>query len=661
MSDLGFSPSTTKATVRGLCLVALMLFTAALAYLPGLTGGFAFDDYPNILHNSAITDGDMSLGSLAQVAWSGAAGPLKRPIAMLSFALNYHSTGHSPLAFKVVNLIIHLVNGLLVLWLAGLILRARANILAKPHNNQLVACALAIGAIWVIHPINLTSVLYVVQRMNSLAAGFSLLAMICYCIGRFRIISGSARGSLLIYFGFPMCITLGALCKENAMLTLPLAAVVESCFFRFRAHSRRDRICLALFLAVIVLIPSVFVCVFLFNQPEWLITRYDSRPFSLVERVLTESRVIWFYVSLVFFPRIGDMGLFHDDFALSVGLFQPTSTIIAVIATVAVVATALASIRRFPMFAFGVLWFGVGHLMESTVLPLELVHEHRNYLPSVGLILGSAVGVVEFSNGVSTRWLPSVVTVCIFLLLGMLTFFRAGDWSDPITLATIEAKRNPRSFRAVYELGRIRYTMFLMGKDEQDYSESIAILEHSLTLDPGAKRPLVELIRLSSRHGGIPKPQWERELVRRYAESPFHGSERSDLNNLVNCRLSGNCQFPPSLLVETYSAALSNSTVSADLRVHLMADLAILYVYELGDFKLAIALLDDAIKLRPRNFNFSATRIDILILYGHFDEARRALDLLNRNTRWEDHAIPLATRIAELERKLRDGRASNNE
>ncbi|MDP6184102.1 MAG: tetratricopeptide repeat protein [Gammaproteobacteria bacterium] len=636
--------------------LVLILALTTLAYWPGLTGGFAFDDYPNILLNPAITDSDLSVTGLANAAWSGVAGPLKRPIAMISFVLNYDTTGGSPLAFKLTNLGIHLLNGLLVFWFAILILRARAALRGAPRIVDLAPCALAVSAIWLIHPLNLTSVLYVVQRMTSLAATFSLLAIICFCLARFRMIGGRPGGNLFLFFGFLTFAAMGALSKENALLVLPLAALTEVCFFRLRTNKPRDRFLLLLFFSVILVIPGAAVCSYLFLHPDWLSSLYEGRPFSLLERGLTETRVLWFYVALLLLPRLKQMALFHDDFAVSAGLFDPMTTVFAVAAVIASIVLAIAWIRRFPMFAYAILWFVIGHAMESTLIPLELVHEHRNYFPSVGLFLGIAVGVVEFARITGARWLPSTAACGSYLVFGALTLLRAGDWSDPVTLASIEVERNPRSFRTVYEFGRIQYGLYLMRHDERDYHNAIATLERSLDLDPSAKRPIVELMKVTYVHGDEPKPAWKEELVRRYADTSFGHTEWVDLHNLVKCHAERECEFPHGTVIEFFAAALSNPTVSQHTRAQLMVDLGIFYVNEVGDYGPAIALLDDAVKIRPREFDFNAVRAEILVLTGRLDEAEEAIDYLGSIDTWDDYFRTPQTRVAELEQMLRGRR-----
>lgn len=633
-----------------------MLLLTALAYSPGLTGGFAFDDYPNILLNKAITDGDMSTDSLAQVVGSGVAGPLKRPIAMLSFAVNYHSTGATPRAFKLTNLVIHLLNGLLVLWLAILILRAHDGVPAVSASANPTVCALAISAIWLVHPLNLTSVLFVVQRMNSLAATFSLLAVICYCLGRFRLVTGHRGGNLLLYTGLLVFTALGVLCKENAVLVFGFAALVEVCFFCFRTNRPRDRQFLIALFVVTVLIPSAALCLYFILHADWFVTQFAGRGFSPLERALTESRVLWFYVSLLLFPRLGQMGLFHDDFVLSSGLFEPLSTAFAVGAIAVALALAIFAIRRFPMVAFSVLWFAIGHAMESTLFPLELVHEHRNYLPGIGLVVGVVAGLDYLGRVVGARWPPVAAALGIFVTFGALTFVRAGDWSDPVTLATIEAERNPRSFRTVYELGRVRYGLYLMGGDERDYAASIAILESSLELDASAKRPLIEMIKLAYKHGDQPKDEWREQLIQRYAETLFHHAEWVDLHNLVACHAEGECAVPHAMVIDLFLAALSNPTVAEHARAQLMVDLAVFYVNEFRDFEPALALLQDAVALRPRDFSFNAAQAEVLVLAGRFDEAESVIAYITANDSWDDYVARPGERVAALEAQLRAGR-----
>ena len=176
-------------------LLALILIGAAV-YAPGLSGDFIFDDYANIVDNSALRPDAVTFKTLISAAVSSDSGPLKRPLASLSFLANYHFFGVSPFSFKMTNLVIHLFNGCLVFWLLRGVL---PRILRQPADTVAIAGLTAI--VWAVHPINLTGVLYIVQRMTSLAATFTLLAMICYVRARARTIDEPARRNLVLWSG----------------------------------------------------------------------------------------------------------------------------------------------------------------------------------------------------------------------------------------------------------------------------------------------------------------------------------------------------------------------------------------------------------------------------------------------------------------------------
>src|SRR5690348_11284510 len=93
-----------------LCFAAGSILLAIVVYFPGLSGGFALDDYTNVVDNTAIAIGDLSWYSLSHAMFSFQAGPTMRPLAMLTFALNAYFTGMDAGAFKATNLVIHLIN-----------------------------------------------------------------------------------------------------------------------------------------------------------------------------------------------------------------------------------------------------------------------------------------------------------------------------------------------------------------------------------------------------------------------------------------------------------------------------------------------------------------------------------------------------------------------
>ena len=125
-------------------------------------------------------------------------------------------------------------------------------------------------------------------------------------------------------------------------------------------------------------------------NPELFLGGYEGRDFDLLQRLLTQARVLFLYLGLLLIPDIRRFGLYHDDLVTSTGLFDPSSTFLAVVAWAVIVVFILWGARRRAPWAFASAWFLVGHGMESTIVPLEQMHEHRNYVPSVGIWIAAA-------------------------------------------------------------------------------------------------------------------------------------------------------------------------------------------------------------------------------------------------------------------------------
>lgn len=423
---------------HSLFFIALILISLAL-YYPGIHGPFVFDDLTSITKNSLLQLTELDSSSLFNVATSGNAGPLKRPVAMLSFALNYYFAGtYEPVAFKLTNIIIHGINTVLLFILSLQILT-----LSPAFKGNKFLFAAAVSLIWCAHPINLTSVLYVVQRMTALSTLFSLSCIILYISARQQqMIKQPPWRSLSLFIGSAASLSLALFSKENAVLVPLFILLIEWLFFSsktpwryFTALATSQRTFIWLSLAVVS--SSFLIWVTGFAEPG-----FSSRPFSMYERVLTESRVICFYLSLIFIPRINAFGLFHDDISISTSLLTPWTTIPSILLITALILTALHYRKKNPLFTFGILWFFIGHLLESTIFSLEIAHEHRNHLPSMGIILAAA-SLLPYLTFNRNKLMTSVAA--ILLILGLITHLRATQWSSYSSLAYHEAKHHPAS------------------------------------------------------------------------------------------------------------------------------------------------------------------------------------------------------------------------
>ena len=99
--------------------VAVTLVVAVLAYSPALHGPVLFDDFPNLIDNPPLHIEGWVFDNWRTAATSSDAGPLLRPVAMLSFAVNYFVSGaFTPFSLKLVNLALHIVTAALIYLLA---------------------------------------------------------------------------------------------------------------------------------------------------------------------------------------------------------------------------------------------------------------------------------------------------------------------------------------------------------------------------------------------------------------------------------------------------------------------------------------------------------------------------------------------------------------
>jgi hypothetical protein len=228
---------------RPLCAGAVLcLLLTVLVYAPGLHGPVIFDDMPNIFENGRMQAVDGFDGrKIAAATWSGDAGPLKRPVSMLTFALNYAATGADVFYFKVTNLAVHLITGLSLGYLTWLLLgayRERQRPDLSPVRQAWLS--LLVAAAWLLHPLNLSPVLHVVQRMTSLCALFTVWGLIFYLLGRERLTrhGRSLAGWSMIGFGLFGFGALAALSKENGALLPFFMILIEALLFDFHCRIR---------------------------------------------------------------------------------------------------------------------------------------------------------------------------------------------------------------------------------------------------------------------------------------------------------------------------------------------------------------------------------------------------------------------------------------
>ena len=359
----------------------LLIILVGLVYSNSLNAIWALDDEPNILQNPQVHIGDLRPLTLFQACFSplhpdanGRPG-LNRPLSYLSFALNWYFGKNSPVGYRAVNIFIHQLNAFfLFLIIRGLLQTPN---MAGRYRGRENSIALAAAAMWALNPIQTQAVVYVVQRMASMSCLFYLVAIWGYMHARAAEQSSRRVFFLLLVVGSFLA-AVGS--KENAVL-LPVAIVLlEFTFFQDMSQPAVRRRFGWIFFLGLGLVLMGGVGLFLGGKLDALLN-YNMRLFSPWERLMTQPRILFFYLTQIFYPTAGRLSIVHDV-EISRSLVDPWVTLPAILGMLGLVGFGFWQMRRRPMLSFAILFFFLNHLIESSIIGLELIYEHRNYLPS---------------------------------------------------------------------------------------------------------------------------------------------------------------------------------------------------------------------------------------------------------------------------------------
>ncbi|MGH8189851.1 MAG: hypothetical protein ACREP2_00205, partial [Rhodanobacteraceae bacterium] len=702
------APATAKAAKRSAwrawlpwVLLAIAVIATAVVYWPGVTGGWVFDDFPNIVDNRAIhiTPGNSTLVAWIDSAISSPASFLHRPLASLTFSVNWYFGGGNPWPFKVTNIVIHLINGVLLYCMLRALLRlmalrssipprlrradpasvgaaeaatgaahvpaadksglpallhvpwkrresvgaaeAATGAASVPATNQsglpallhlpskrresagnglpfiddaaAKRLALLVSVAWLLLPINLMAVLYVVQRMESLCQVFVLAGLWAYLHGRWMMLTADdtrhdRRGFALASAGIVFGTLLGLTSKETAVLLPLFAFLAEAVLLRFRRggavaspraarnpaavgaaeaaidasgaatvsglpartasglpallHGRQtdgdssfgDKRLWTLF-TVTLFVPAVLGFLWLLKAALSPVS-WSGRDFTLGQRLLTEPRVLVDYLHWTIAPNPDVLSLYHDEIVKSTGILAPWTTLGAMLLLAALIAIAVLLRNRRPLVSLGIGWFFAAQLLTATIVPLELVYEQRMYFASIGVLL--ALGALVLGLRWRIRWplLRGFVVFVALLWFALSTNLRAKQWSNPIRLAVAEANRHPESPRAVYEAGRqlliaSNYRQGSILTASWKYLREAAAIPGSSALADQAMIMITD-----HQHHGDDRAYWT-QMTRKLRDQPTRQEDISALISLTNCYGAGICKFDVANLQRAYQAALS--------------------------------------------------------------------------------------------------------
>jgi hypothetical protein len=342
---------------------------------------FIFDDFQNILLNPHIRMTSITPEGIAE-AFKGPC--MTRPLANLSFALNYYFGQYNVQGYHLVNIIIHILNGILLylLFKATLSISNSSTFIdqRKTENHPpdyFPVIPFLAALLWLVHPLHTQSVTYIVQRMNSMAAMFYMLSLLLYIKGRMKQNSKTDRrdhkgatGNQRLYFAGCLLSGILAAGSKETVATLPFFIFLYEWYF-FQdlnpAWAKRHFKWLGCAFILFAVMAAVF-------------------DFTLNQRVLTQFRVVVYFISLLFYPNPGRLNLDYN-FSLSDSLFDPIATLFSLCVIIGLVWLAVYTAKKNRLLSFGIFWFLGNLVIESSLIALEIIYEHRTYLPSMFIFL----------------------------------------------------------------------------------------------------------------------------------------------------------------------------------------------------------------------------------------------------------------------------------
>lgn len=512
---------------RAVVALLLAMVVVVLVFSLGFGGGFIFDDIPNIVENTSLHLHSFDVVNLPYAVYSFQGMYGARSLSMLSFVFDYWHGALDPSVFKRTNLIIHLASVLaLVCFLRLLLLHVQWS------KRQAMVGAILLASWWALHPLQVSSVLYVVQRMQTMVTLFMVLGLLSYlAMRRAQLDDRRSRHFALLVLFFWL---LGIASKEDGIL-LPLYALgLEVMVLHFNAANpvvekmwRRGYQCLV-FLGILLFF-------FVVIPHYWHWDFYPGRDFSSVERLLTQGRILVMYLVQIFLPFPGWLPFYYDDVIVSRSLWQPITTVSAWLLLGALLALGWGLRRRRPIFSLGIWLFFAGHLITSNVVNLELAFEHRNHFPMVGvaLILGD-VGFYCYQ-----RWKirpPIGIGVVCALLLCMTgaTAVRAHAWGEPLRFARWSTQVAPHSTRAWLELCTAYFVRSGDDKKSPFLDQAISTCQQGAELT-NAPTLLSNVVIFKTIKGSVNEADWN-NFLKRLGEVPMSAQNQGilavTLNNL---------------------------------------------------------------------------------------------------------------------------------
>jgi len=414
-----------------------LLIVLSLSYGNSFDCSWHFDDEDNITQNRNIRLEPFTWDHIQKISHGFRdEGKISRPVAYISFAVNYFFGGLNVFGYHLINFLIHYFSSVfLFLFIFNTL---KLPLLKEKYEKHAYSIALLSTMFWAISPVHVTAITYIVQRMASMAGLFYIMSMYFYL--KFR-----TSPSAIKYIHIVSCLIFAALAvgtKENAVM-LPLSIFLYDLFII--QGLTKDNIKKNIKIVVIPLIIIIAIG-FLFVDATSILNGYGIRPFTMKERLLTEPRIILFYISLLFYPLTSRLTFLHD-IEISKSLLDPWTTLVAILLILFILTISLVKAKKWPLFAYCIVFFFINHIVEGSFISLELIYEHRNYVPSMLLFVPLAVGLVNcleyFLHRKVIFYLLATAITLLIIVLSVAVYMQNNIMRNELSLWSDNVRKSP--------------------------------------------------------------------------------------------------------------------------------------------------------------------------------------------------------------------------
>lgn len=446
-------------------ILCVLVSVSSLLLYKGVNDAFYFDDYIN-LNALGGSGGVDDWESAREYIFGNVSGITGRPVSMATFLLDDNTWPSRAAPFKLTNIAIHSVVGMLIFWLSYLI----AQLKSRQYASLI---ALFVAGVWLLNPLHISTVLYPVQRMAQLSTAFSVLAIIFYVKGRIKISQNELVVAGLLFFSVFLAFLMAVYSKENGALIPLLIGIVELWIVRYIGWPREWLFKSAWSLIVLGVFSLLGFIIYTVYSNGFFET-YPGRDFSPYQRLITQPIVILFYLKEIFLPALYTSGFYYDDFSTVHSFISSYQAIFSSLGLVVLVWLSVKLFRCGYYSGLAACFFFSGHALESSVLNLELVFEHRNYLPSI--LLGF-IWLDLFSLVRRYSKLGYLVIIIPSLTYPLFLYERASLWEDEVNFGKYLAETRPNSVRSHVELNN---SLLQVGREE----EAKDAIDKALELNP---------------------------------------------------------------------------------------------------------------------------------------------------------------------------------